>query len=73
MEALIEMLREEPESDYAHATKPTTPKLIPKVVTEIAGHIEFRGVSFGYGDGEKPLIKDVSFTIAPGESLAIVQ
>lgn len=35
------------------------------------GPVEFREVSFGYG-GERPILDRVSFTIAPGQKVAIV-
>lgn len=38
---------------------------------DVGGSIEFEGVTFAYGERES-VIKDVSFTIAPGESVAIV-
>lgn len=39
--------------------------------TGISGSIRFDGVTFDYGDG-RPVLKDVSFSIAPGEKLALV-
>ena len=36
------------------------------------GGIEFRGLTFRYPDGELDVLKDVSFTVAPGESVGIV-
>lgn len=38
---------------------------------EVKGSIEFRNVSFGYIEG-KPVLKNVSFKINPGEKIAIV-
>jgi ATP-binding cassette subfamily B protein len=35
------------------------------------GKIEFRHVTFGY-DPEKPVLKDISFTVEPGETVALV-
>jgi len=37
----------------------------------LKGAIEFRGVSFDYGDG-RDVLRDVSFTVSPGERLALV-
>lgn len=37
-----------------------------------AGAIEFRGVSFRYPDSESQALDDVSFTIAPGERVALL-
>ena len=36
------------------------------------GGIEFRHLSFRYPDGEYDVLKDISFTIAPGESVGLV-
>ena len=36
------------------------------------GGIEFRHLTFRYPDGEFDVLKDVSFTVAPGESVGIV-
>ncbi|MBR6593948.1 MAG: ABC transporter ATP-binding protein [Clostridia bacterium] len=40
------------------------------VITE--GGIEFRGLSFRFPDGDKDVLKNVSFKINPGESVGIV-
>lgn len=40
--------------------------------TEISGNIEFRNVSFTYDDTNIQALKDVSFTINKGETLAIL-
>jgi ATP-binding cassette subfamily B protein len=37
----------------------------------IAGRVEFDDVSFGY-DGIRPAVKDLSFTVQPGETVALV-
>jgi subfamily B ATP-binding cassette protein MsbA len=36
------------------------------------GDVEFRNVSFAYGDGASPVLKDLSFSVDAGKSLAIV-
>jgi len=36
------------------------------------GRIEFKNLTFRYPDGEFPVLKDVSFTIEPGESVGLV-
>lgn len=38
---------------------------------EISGRVEFRHVGFGYEDGQD-VLKDISFTAAPGETVAIL-
>lgn len=39
---------------------------------EIEGHVEFRNVSFQFEDDNKPLLKNISFKVNKGESIAIV-
>ncbi len=39
---------------------------------EVKGKIEFKHVWFSYDQGENWILKDVSFTINPGESIALV-
>jgi ABC-type bacteriocin/lantibiotic exporter with double-glycine peptidase domain len=38
----------------------------------ISGEIVLEGVSFGYGHSAKPICRDISLRIAPGEKLALV-
>lgn len=38
---------------------------------EMTGRVEFRNVTFGY-EPEKTVLKDVSFTVEPGQSVALV-
>ena len=49
------------------ADRPGVPDL-----TNPKGGIEFRHLTFRYPDGEFDVLKDVSFTVAPGESVGIV-
>ncbi|HOU14640.1 MAG TPA: ABC transporter ATP-binding protein [Anaerolineae bacterium] len=37
----------------------------------VRGRIEFRDVTFSY-DGEKPILENISFSVAPGETVALV-
>ena len=39
---------------------------------EAKGKIEFKNLTFRYPDGEFPVLKNVSFTIEPGESVGLV-
>lgn len=39
---------------------------------DLHGKIEFRNLTFRYPDGEYDVLKNVSFTIEPGESVGIV-
>lgn len=41
-------------------------------VDRVNGEIEFRKVSFHYASSETPVLKDVSFTVAPGSMTALV-
>lgn len=43
----------------------------PQVPSQLTGEVEFRDVTFAY-DGENPVIRDLSFRVKPGETLAIV-
>ena len=47
------------------------PPARPKRPERLAGAIEFRGVTFSY-DGERPVLHGVSFSVRPGETVAIV-
>ena len=51
-------------------TSPEHPRL-PATGARAVGRIEFRNVSFAYKD-EDWVLKDVSFTVAPGESVAFI-
>jgi len=55
--------------DWKEALKePARPTALP---AKLEGRIEFRHLTFGYVP-EHPILKDVSFTIRPGERIAIV-
>jgi ATP-binding cassette subfamily B protein len=43
----------------------------PVQPTRVRGEIEFSGVTFGYSP-ERPVLRDLTFKVAPGETLAIV-
>lgn len=57
---LDEILSAEPEQEPGKALKP-----------EITGNIEFRNVCFGY-DRYDDVLKDVSFSVKPGQTIAIL-
>jgi ATP-binding cassette subfamily B protein len=59
-----EILRAEPDIDDSHADK-----TIPEDL-ELRGEIEFRGLTFGYGD--KDVLHDISLRVPAGSTLAIV-
>jgi ATP-binding cassette subfamily B protein len=44
----------------------------PVRVLNSAGDVEFRGVTFGYPGGERPVLQDLSFDLRPGETTAII-
>ena len=54
--------------------EPVTVKNLPgaKDLPPIEGHIEFKNVSFKYEPDEPYVLKDISFEVKPGESVAIV-
>ena len=39
---------------------------------DVRGDIEYRNVSFGYGDDDGPVLRDISVSVGAGETLAIV-
>ena len=43
----------------------------PRVPESVSGRVEFRGVHFSY-EPDKPVLRDVSFTVEPGKSVALV-
>ncbi|WP_251546404.1 ABC transporter ATP-binding protein [Limosilactobacillus caecicola] len=57
---------------YGLIDQPSTqPVQRNRQLTITAGKIEFRHVTFGY-DPAKPVLKDISFTVHPGEMVALV-
>jgi ATP-binding cassette subfamily B protein len=44
----------------------------PHIPHEIAGKIEFKDVSFSYTHQGDPVLKNISFTIQPGETVAVI-
>ncbi|WP_418152712.1 ABC transporter transmembrane domain-containing protein [Litorimonas sp. RW-G-Af-16] len=61
---LVEILNETPE---------ITGPAAPETLSDVQGHIEFDGVSFAYPSRpELPTLRDVSFAVKPGETIALV-
>lgn len=58
-------------NEFLH-TKPSIPKEEGKVIKDLKGSIEFRNVSFTYEDSGIKALKDVSFSIAAGQSLGVI-
>lgn len=61
-ERLADLCLEPPEKDDIPAND----------LAHLAPSIELRGVSFRYSEGEPWILKDANFSIAPGESVAVV-
>ncbi|KAF1689244.1 ABC transporter [Pseudoxanthomonas koreensis] len=61
-ERLADIVLTAPEDEGVHPELPPPPDT----------RIEVEGLSFRYGDGEPWVLKDCSFSIAPGESVAVV-
>ena len=61
---LVELMGKEP-------TMPVKADATP-IPAPLRGEITFENVSFAYPNAEAPALSDVSFTIAPGETLAVV-
>src|SRR6202022_4376788 len=64
LSSLFELLEEEPRIVTAEHPVP--------VPVPLAGRIEFRNVSFHYENSERIALEDVSFSVEPGETIAIV-
>lgn len=59
--------------DEVLRTQPTIEDPATPVETiEPTGVVEFRHVTFGYPGGERPVLQDLSFTMRPGETTAII-
>jgi ATP-binding cassette subfamily B protein len=43
----------------------------PAPLPRIEGHVEFKNVAFGY-EPHKPVLKDINFTVQPGEMIGLV-
>jgi len=54
--------------------EPVTIKNAPnaQVVEKLDGRVEFKNVSFSYGEGGRQILKNVSFALEPGKKLAFV-
>ncbi|MDK2903211.1 MAG: ATP-binding cassette, subfamily multidrug efflux pump, partial [Clostridiales bacterium] len=62
-ERLSEVLNTEP--SIKDASTPAAP-------SDVKGYLEFRNVEFSYPGAEEPVLKDISFEAAPGETTAII-
>ncbi|WP_424923454.1 ABC transporter ATP-binding protein [Actinocrispum wychmicini] len=64
LDTLYKFLATKPE-----ITAPAEPKPMPE---PLRGHITFDRVSFAYPGADEPALRDVSFEISPGETVAVV-
>lgn len=64
LSSLFELLEEKP-----RVVRPLNPTPLPQ---PLRGDVEFRHVSFAYEGSERQALHDVSFTIEPGETVAVV-
>jgi ABC-type multidrug transport system fused ATPase/permease subunit len=44
----------------------------PVIPARVTGTVEFRRVAFGYPGSERPVLQDLTFTLAPGQTSAII-
>src|SRR5690625_7700152 len=44
----------------------------PRDADTVTGHLEFRDVTFSYPGADEPVLSDISFTAAPGETIGII-
>jgi ATP-binding cassette subfamily B protein RaxB len=61
LQRLADITQAEPEADFGRNTSRPPPQ----------GHLEVRNLAFRYGEGEPFVFEGVSFTVAPGEYVAI--
>ncbi|MCM8593925.1 lipid A export permease/ATP-binding protein MsbA [Accumulibacter sp.] len=60
-ESIFAQLDEEPEEDHGTIER-----------DRVAGHLEVRHLSFAYPGSSQPVLEDISFTVAPGQMVALV-
>lgn len=54
-----------------NSTNPIADPQSPKTIGQLRGEVKYENVNFGY-DKDVPVARDVSFTIRPGETVALV-
>ncbi len=60
---LLEIMKQEREDLFGGKVQPNGP---------VKGEVTFENVSFQYSDGESDVLKDISFTVKPGQSVALI-
>ncbi len=56
----------------APLSAPSVPATGPEMRTRLSGRIQFEGVSVAYGPKSPSVLQDISFTVEPGERVALV-
>lgn len=73
---LMRFTRAEASAERVNEVLDATPVIVNQPATQqperISGKVEFQNVSFQYGDETAPALRDISFTVEPGTSLAIL-
>jgi ATP-binding cassette subfamily B protein len=70
LNALFGYLDLEPGTVAGTLSRASDPGQVPEL--DLSGPIEFRGVSFRYAGADRDALKDITFTIQPGEKVALV-
>ncbi len=60
---LLEIMKQEREDLFGGNVQPNEP---------VKGEVTFENVSFMYSDGETDVLKNISFTVKPGQSVALI-
>jgi ATP-binding cassette, subfamily B, multidrug efflux pump len=73
---LIMVPRAAASAERVHAVLSTVPAITdpsrPVTAPPARGRVEFRGVEFGYPGADEPVLRDITVTIEPGQTTAVV-
>ena len=73
---VIRFTRAEASAVRIHEVLESRPELVPPPASPDGfvprGRVTFRDVTFGYGEGGDPVLRGISFTVEPGQTLAIL-
>jgi ATP-binding cassette subfamily B multidrug efflux pump len=69
MERIQELLGEKPK---VYDNNKSMALLCTKSLDKLQGRIEFKNLSFAYEEGQEPVLKDITLTLEPGKTLAII-
>ncbi len=67
-----DILESEPDVKDRPEDLPKARQATNQTMSESEGKIEFRDVSFSYNDKSDPVLKNISFTVNPGETIGII-